>query len=576
MNSTGDEIANPDLDDAAMGGDKDQPEGELFKIDSQSLARLAQGSSVLIASLLAIPDAFALIPGASSPLSWMLKLIGVWISAAVLWFVGFLGILHIVRLLVRGVTVSPDGIKLWRLARPIRWERLDAVSVEEQLVFSKLFSLKPAARKLTLYSRFKSEKKIFKKILVPQPVPSFFFKPADFDRMVRKILESKYAIDPTSVIGSFTSIEAQPNLRTTAKALRYQQILITLLIGFGLVGLLGRKATVNYVYNMGNQVLVKNDLPEAERLYKSATEIDPFFYAPFNNLGNVQFRRGKTADAVLNWQHALALKPDFVEPMISLSHIQMQKRDYVKAKELINSALVLAPLNAYAMVNRADYFVRLGQLTPALRDARHVLAQQDTKDKRPFYTAKCIEAECLALSGKPQKALDELSTIERNVNSRDFNRTSFFICKIVALRELGNTGEALNTALLARQRIGDTADILTELTRLYLANGNLTAAKSTLQRLRAPLPADGWGYVLQAKYDFANLDKESAFQNIEKAMQVANNNATLLAEGAWLFDAMGKVREAQTYAKQSLEIEPLTDSALKLMQKIESAKSISK
>ncbi|MBC7999089.1 MAG: hypothetical protein IAF58_14160 [Leptolyngbya sp.] len=576
MNSTGDEIANPDLDDAAMGGDKDQPEGELFKIDSQSLARLAQGSSVLIASLLSIPDAFALIPGATSPLGWMLKLIGVWISAAVLWFVGFLGILHIVRLIVRGVTVSPDGIKLWRLARPIRWERLDAVSVEEQLVFSKLFSLKPPARKLTLYSRFKSEKKIFKKILVPQPVPSFFFKPADFERMVRKILETKFAINPASVIGSFNSIEAQPNLRTTAKALRYQQILITIFIGFGLVGLLGRKATVNYVYNSGNQVLLKNDLPEAERLYKSATEIDPFFYAPFNNLGNVQFRRGKTADAVLNWQHALALKPDFVEPMISLSHIQMQKRDYVKAKELINSALVLAPLNAYAMVNRADYFVRLGQLTPALRDARHVLAQQDTKDKRPFYTAKCIEAECLALSGKPQKALEELSTIERNINSRDFNRTSFFKAKIVAFREAGNTGDALTTALLARQRIGETADILTELTRLYLANGNSKEAKSFLQKLRAPLPADGWGYLLQAKYDFANLDSQSAHQNIEKAMQVANNNATLLAEGAWLFEAMGKAKEAQTYAKQSLEIEPLTDSALKLMQKIESAKTTNK
>lgn len=576
MNSTGDEIANPNLDSAAMGGDKDRPEGELFKIDSQSLARLAQGSSVLIASLLAIPDAFALIPGATSPLGWMLKLIGVWISAAVLWFVGFLGILHVVRLIVRGVTVSPDGIKLWRLARPIRWERLDAVSVEEQKVFSKLFSLKPAARKLTLYSRFKSEKKIFKKILVPQPVPSFFFKPADFDRMVRKILERKFEIAPESVIGSFSAPQAQTNLRTTANALRYQQILITILIGFGMVGLLGRKAMVNYVYNSGNQVLLKNDLPEAERLYRSATEIDPFFYAPFNNLANVQFRRGRTSDAIVNWQRALALKPDFVEPMISLSHVQMQRRDYGKAKELINSALVLAPLNPYAMVNRADYFLRLGQLTPALRDARHVLLQQETKDKRPFYTAKCIEAECLALSGKQEKALDELKTIERNFTSRDFNRTSYFIAKIVALREAGNNEDALITALKAREKIGDTADVLTELTRLYLIAGNLNASETTLGRLRAPLPADGWGYLLQAKYDFLRHDEKSALINIDKAMQVSSNNATLLCEGAALYLLMDKPADAKKFAEQCLQIEPLTDSALKLLPKIDAALQIQK
>ncbi len=541
---------------------------EVFEIDSQSLAKLAQGSSVLIASLLAIPDAVALIPGATSPLGWLLRLIGVWISAAVLWFVGFLGILQVVRLLVRGVTVGPSGVKLWRLAKPIAWEKLEAVAIEPQVVFSKLLSLETTARKLTIYSKFMSYKKIFKKILVPQPVPSFFFKPETFEKMVRSIISRKFELEPVSIDGIFAFPQTQPPLKTTYKALRYQQILVTVLIAVGLVGLLGRKAAVNYVYNTGNHALAARNLPEAERQYRMATEIDPFFYAPFNNLGNMEFRRGDFAQAIQHWEKALRLKPDFVEPMISISYVHLQNGEYAKANKLINSALLLAPLNSHALVNRADYFLRMGNLKAAMSDAGNVLTKEQM-EKRPVYSAQCIYAQGLIRSGKPKEGLKRLDRFAKNFNELEFNRTLWLLAKSDALLSLDDLKSARSTALEAQRRAGDSRDVLIQLARISIARKNVGETEGYVERLAKLHSDDAWTDLLKAKLSFMKGDRQSAEKEVERAIQLARNDTLLFAEAGWLFHDMKEDERAKQIAQKALELEPLTDSALKLLDAVQ-------
>ncbi len=578
VKTTGDEVsteepaADSQSDNAGAATAEARKSGaeELFAIDSQCLAKLAQGSSVLIASLLAIPDAVALIPGATSPLGWLLRLIGVWISAAVLWFVGFLGILQVVRLLVRGVSVGPSGIKLWRLAKPIAWEKLEALAIEPQVVFSKLFSLETTARKLTIYSKFMSDKKIFKNILVPHPVPSFFFKPEVFEQMVRSIISRKFDLEPVSINGIFAFPQTQPPLKTTYKALRYQQILVTVLIAVGLVGLLGRKAAVNYVYNSGNHALAANNLPEAERLYRTATEIDPYFYAPFNNLANVEFRRGDFTQALKHWEKALRLKPDFVEPMISISYLHLQKGEYAKAKVLINSALVLAPLNSHALANRADYFLRMGNLKAAMGDAVSVISKEE-KEKRPVYTAQCIFAEGLIRSGKPREGLKRLDALAKNFNEAEFNRTLWLLAKANALLQVGDLKSARSTALEAQRRAGDSRDILIQLARISIARKSVDETQNYVDRLLKLSTDDAWLDLLQAKLAFLKGDRRRAEKEVERAIQLAHNDALLFAEAGWLFHDMNEDERAREAARKSLELEPLTDSALKLLDAVQNS-----
>lgn len=552
---------------------------ELFAIDSQCLAKLAQGSSVLIASLLAIPDAVALLPGATSALGWLLGLIGIWVSAAVLWFVGFLGILQAMRFLVQGVTVGPNGVKLWRLAKPIAWDKLEAVTVEPQVTFSKLFSLNTTAHKLTIYSRFTSDKKIFQKILVPHPVPSFLFKPEVFDKMVRAIIVRKFDLEPASTNAVFVFPSNQPPLRTTSKALKYQQILVTILIAFGLVGLLGRKAAVNYVYNSGNHALAAKDLLEAERLYRLATEIDPFFYAPFNNLANVEFRRGDFTQALKHWEKALRLKPDFVEPMVSISYLHLQKGDYAKAKELINSALLLAPLNPHAMVNRADYFVRMGNIKSALADANNVILRtgqdrqdkQEKRDRRPVYTAQCISAQALTLSGKPLEASKKLDAYAKNFNELEFNRTLWLLAKAEALFALGDLKAAYKTGLEAQRRAGNSRDVLILLSRISLAKSDERAAQGYVDELSKLGVDDPSTNLLQAQL-IAGRDQKKAEQLVEKALQLSHDNVVVYSEAARVFILLGHPERAQLTAQKALQIEPLTSSALKLLEELQMRK----
>jgi len=574
VKETGDE-KKPESSHAGARSDNvgSRGEDELFAIDSQCLAKLAQGSSVLIASLLAIPDAVALIPGATSPLGWLLRLIGVWISAAVLWFVGFLAILQAVRLIVRGVSVGPYGIKLWRLAKPIPWDKLEAIAVEPQVVFSKLFSLDTTARKLTIYSKFMSDKKIFKNILVPQPVPSFFFKPEVFDSMVRSILRRKFNLEPDSVSGIFAFLPTFAPLKTTYRALRYQQIVVTILIAIGLVGLLGRKAAVNYVYNSGNHALAANNLVEAERLYRLATEIDPWFYAPFNNLANVEFRRGQFQPALTHWEKALRLKPDFVEPMVSISYLHMQKGEYAKAKELINSALLLAPLNSHALVNRADYFLRMGNLKSAMSDATTVITREE-KEKRPIYTAQCILAEGLIRSGKAKDGLKKLDAFAKNFNDLEFNRTLWLLVKSDALLSLNDLKSARSTVLEAQRRAGESRDILIQLARVSLAGKKAAEAAPYVERLLTINADDPWAILLQANIAHLNGDDKKSRNFAERAMQLAHDDAFLFAEAGWLYHEMNENERAREAARRALEIEPLTDAALKLLEKIQSDQKI--
>lgn len=546
-----------------------QPSEEFFPLDSQALARFAQRTSVIIATISAIPDAVALLPGATSALGWLLQLIGLWISAAVLWFVGFLAILQAARLVLRGVYVGTKGIKIWRIARVITWERLEAVSVTEQTIFSRIFSLKPPAMKLTLYSRLLAEKNILKIPLIPVPVASYFFSAETFEKLARSIILRKFNQSPSSIEGTFCidAPLAQAQLRLSQKASKIQALIVQVILIVGVCGVLGRKAMVNYVYNSGNQAMAARNFVEAENLYRQATEIDPFFYAPYNNLANAEFRRGEFAQALKHWEKALKLKPDFVEPMISISYLHLQKGENARAKELINSALLLAPLNSYALVNRADYHLRMGNLKPAKADAENVLAHE-TKDKRPIYTAQCIHSETLIRSGKVREGLKKLTEYAKNFNEPEFNRTMWLLANAEGLMAADNYKAARDTAMEAQRRAGDSRDVLIKLGRISAAKNDLTDTDMYVRKLAKLSRDDPWTTLLQANVLHMQGKNDEALACVERAMQLSHDDALLYAESGKLLKAMHLSEKAKDAARKALELEPLTDSAMRLLDSL--------
>src|SRR5579885_143689 len=105
---------------------------KIFEYNAQALALLGIRTSVAVATVLAIPDAVALIPGSTTVTAWILALVGCWTAALVLWFVFFVGCLHMMRILTGGIRLDGEGIRLWRFGKLIAWSKIKAVSIEDE------------------------------------------------------------------------------------------------------------------------------------------------------------------------------------------------------------------------------------------------------------------------------------------------------------------------------------------------------------------------------------------------------------------------------------------------------------
>ncbi len=231
------------------------------------------------------------------------------------------------------------------------------------------------------------------------------------------------------------------------------------------------------------------------------------------------------------------------------------------------------------MVNRADYFVRMGNIKSALADANNVILRtgqdrqdkQEKRDRRPAYTAQCISAQALTLSGKPLEASKKLDAYAKNFNELEFNRTLWLLAKAEALFALGDLKAAYKTGLEAQRRAGNSRDVLILLSRISLAKSDERAAQGYVDELIKLGVDDPSTNLLQAQL-IAGRDQKKAEQLVEKALQLSHDNVVVYSEAARVFILLGHPERAQLTAQKALQIEPLTSSALKLLEELQMRK----
>ncbi len=538
------------------------------------MTQLAIGTCVVIASLLAVPDGVALVPQSTDLVSWILKVIGIWVSAAVLWFVGFLGILHCVSFLVKGVELNQDGIRLWRLARPIRWQQIDAVAMEPQYFFSKIFSLTPIAKKLTIFERKNSWRKGAEPHLVPHHLPSFLFAPAEFERLLADITQRKFNFEPSApdvVVADHSSFS---RLKSVYGLLAWQRVALSFLIAFGLVTVLGRKAIVNYQYNSGNKAMRAKDYVAAKERYETASMVDPTFGAAWNNLANAEFTLGDFKNAEKHWQRALFYKPDFVEAKISLAYFALQKRDFASAKDLIDSALSLAPLNAAGIVTRAEYAMRIGRVHDAINDARQVLADDPKRTGYTRYTAACIFAQGRLRQGNPleaQKILDQDAPVKDPLARDGTNITLRLLVTSAVDRALNKLDDAKIAIDAAIARAPASEEILIEKARVQIAMGDTSGAATTLDAAKKINAKDPWIYLVRAQ---SLSGSEPIAAQLKLALACPNQDAESLAQIASLYEQNGDLETAHLAAAKASKIESNNPLALKVLRYIRSTSAV--
>ena len=110
----------------------------------------------------------------------------------------------------------------------------------------------------------------------------------------------------------------------------------------------------------------QNRLSSAEKCFRKAVKLNPYYVEAYNNLGNTLEQLGKIDDAFAVYQKAIAINPDLAETYANLAGIQQQRNQVKAALENYNKAVQLKSDDAEVYYNQGKMLCLTGQFEVAL------------------------------------------------------------------------------------------------------------------------------------------------------------------------------------------------------------------
>ena len=127
-------------------------------------------------------------------------------------------------------------------------------------------------------------------------------------------------------------------------------------------------------YNLGMVYQVIRNFGEAIISYDKALALNPDFVDAHNNRGNVLKDLGRYEESLLSYEKALALKPDYALAYCNRGNVLMELDRLEEALGDFTRALSLNPHFVDAYSNRANVFLKLERLIEALNDSETAIA----------------------------------------------------------------------------------------------------------------------------------------------------------------------------------------------------------
>lgn len=391
----------------------------------RAMCRLTLGTALLVSTVMSIPDTIAILPSTHDPTALAVRVLGMWLTVFIQWSLAFLGILHAMALVNRGILVCPDGIKLSRFSKLLPWSDIAGIGGDSRPLISKLtFRNEPAVR-LNIYVKEKGKIKTHN-------LDSLLFAQAEFESLVQVICTSSFGYAPSSALVVIT--ERQPEkVVASYKRSGTKSKLVTVYIAFMLVLFTARSAARNYFYNQAGQSFNQADYLESKRLCELSLTIDGSYPFALDRLARSEFRLHDAPNAEQHWNKALRMKPDMVSAKVGLSNICIQRRQFESAKSLLKSALRLEPRDIPVYLNLGYVSLQLGEKTAALNYFNKALLLAPDNP-----TVRLLSAQAYLETGSVSKAANLLSgLVSRDIEPH--NRGTFTQVK----RELLMRGEHL-------------------------------------------------------------------------------------------------------------------------------------
>jgi Flp pilus assembly protein TadD len=505
-----------------------------------AIFRLSLGTSAAIATALAIPDAFSLLPSAPSILVWAVRLAGLWMYAYLLWSVGFLALLHIVRLLGGGVKLDSEGLSLGKFSKKIKWEQIEFVAIEERKAFSRAFCIE--ARELKVHVR-KPDKKVTVK-----SIASFQFSPEQFFSLFHHICYMSAGVRVNSFGAMVFRDPASKELKKQAEQGRVKRVLLTIIIASSLLIFLGRKSAVNYYFNLGNKQSMMANEQKAAEYYRIATKIDWTFPPAWDRLARSEFRTGNIESARTHWQKALSVKPDYVESKLGLANIYMLEGNIEEADMLISKANRLAEYDEAGYLNRAIIESMKGNNSTAISLLLPFIKQSTGRDLATAYLARFYIKQ-----GEYDLARGLLATPSLANNKQ----LASFLCAIqaeLALAEgrLDDAAKALS--LVDMSKVKDP-NVQVDFALLNIERKQLSPAQEFLDKASAVNKTSPWIALAKARLCAAKKDEAGMTKQLQYCINWKYIDPALLAACAKLMAETGDAYGAKTLALKALSMD---------------------
>jgi predicted Zn-dependent protease len=446
----------------------------------RAILRLSLGTAAAIATVMLVPDAIALSASTPNFVYLISKSLGLWGYVYIGWASCFVAILNLLRIFGGGIVLDNEGIKLGRFGSKVLWGSIEAVSIAERKLFSRLIFV--PAYQMTIHA-----KKIDGKFETKQ-IASFQYTSEEFFSLFYNISERSLHIRPASVDAFVFKNIRRAELRSFYESGKLKNLALTAVIAFGLVSYMARNAVKNYTFNMGNQEFAQGHYDKAISYFSVPTSIE-FSYAPaWEAQARCEYNLGDFAAAENDWKNALKWKPDYVEAKLGLADIYMEQGKLEQAQGLILTANRLAPLNESAYMHQVQIELLMGQLNVAMQRLQPLVLQGSTRE------------DALLLLARAQLKEGRLKEAKSSLVSANF-------CGRQNLSSSAPAGQSVRASILPTIISAE----------IEIESGNFDEAEKLLQPLRLIANHDLRLMIDQARISLARKDFVTAERHLAAA-----------------------------------------------------------
>jgi len=313
-------------------------------------------------------------------LHWLVRVIGLWLSASMLWTFGLFIVLKTAFAISGPLLIENAGIRLSRFSKLIRWSWIGALSVDCHNTIRKMFFLSYPVMRLMIYLPKYEEKSKWIKGRA-HTIPSLWYSKEQFESLVKFAGNKCFNVEPQGLpvlLGYSPLREETREMGQQRKLFRY---VYSMVVAMGIICVLGRNAIVNYSYNAGNRAVRNHQLEEAVNYYQTAVSFKPAFAMAWHQLATIYWIQGKDKEAEEAWSRALSMRPDLVEAKVGLAYACLKRNDCGQAEKLLTNALRLSPTYVPGYLALADVYLKMKDYAKAKEFTKLVLQMDSRNDQ---------------------------------------------------------------------------------------------------------------------------------------------------------------------------------------------------